>query len=159
MANNRCPRTIFKIVRCPGNSRTILEFGGQFKKNYEISKFDGQFLNLADNFWIWRTISKFGGQLSVENLDYTYKKILIFFNLIIKFSIFNFYTRTIFLTDNFKIWRIFYEFDGQFQNLADNYFFFYFLADNFGFLADNCPPISQDPDFLYLHKWHAIPKS
>jgi hypothetical protein len=77
---------------------------------------------------------------------------IIFFNLIIKFSIFNFYTRTIFLTENFKIWRIFYEFDGQFQNLADNSFFFYFLADNFGFWADNCPPISQDPDFLYLHK-------
>ncbi len=46
------------------------------KKN-DISKFDGQFLNLTDNFKIWRT-------MSIENLNYTYKNILIFLNLIIK---------------------------------------------------------------------------
>ena len=128
-------KTDFRVL---GNWRTIVAHR-QFLKLSVVRGIRGQFWNLVDNFWIWRTISKFGGQLSVENLDYTYKKILIFFNLIIKFSIFIFYTRTIFLTDNFKIWRIFYEFDGQFQNLADNSFFFYFLADNFGFSADNRP--------------------
>jgi hypothetical protein len=29
-ADNDCPRTIFEIVRCPWNTRTILEFRGQF---------------------------------------------------------------------------------------------------------------------------------
>ena len=37
------PRTIFEIVRCPGNTRKILEFGAQFKK--KIMKFQ----NLTDN--------------------------------------------------------------------------------------------------------------
>jgi hypothetical protein len=62
-ADNDCPRTIFEIVRCPWNTRTILEFCGQFsekKLNFKfwrtISEFGGQFQNLADNLRIWRTI-------------------------------------------------------------------------------------------------------
>jgi hypothetical protein len=48
-------RTILEIVRCPGNTRTILEFCGQLKKK-------SKFQILADNFKICRTISEFGGQ-------------------------------------------------------------------------------------------------
>ena len=71
LADN-CPWTIF---RCPWNTRTILEFCGQFsekKLNFKfwrtISEFGGQFQNLADNLRIWPTIFDFGGQFMFGQL-------------------------------------------------------------------------------------------